>query len=571
MSAFPRTLLLCLLLAACAVQPQTAPAPGLRLIAFNDFHGYLDPPGDPLKLPQGVALRAGGAAWLAGAIATLKQGHPRSVVVAGGDLVGASPLNSGLFHDEPTIEALGRMGLELSAVGNHEFDQGRAELLRKQNGGCYPGGTRGRDTCIDGDFAGARYHYLAANVVDRATGNSLFPPYEIKRVDDGRGGKLAVAFVGLVLKQTPTMVSPAGVAGLDFADEAGTANALLPQMRAQGAGAFVVLIHQGGSTEGAYDDQSCPGLRGDILPLLDRLDPAYKVVVSAHTHRAYVCKVNGRLLTSAGSYGRFVTAIDLLFDAEGAIAEAHADNYAVIDGPQDGAPVPVFPAEPDIAALVARYDALAAPLTSRIVGGIAADLTREPLSSGGQSALGGVVADAELEATRGQGAVAAFINSGGVRADLIAAQLGAGEQPGEITYGEAYQVLPFGDHLVTLTLSGGQLYALLNQQWSRGGQPRLLQVSAGLRYLWDERRAVEAGKVVPGSLRIGGQPVRPEASYRITVVDFLANGGDGFTALKDGTDRTESALDMDAFTAYLRRHAPVAVPADDRVRRIDPY
>ena len=569
MSAFPRILPLCLLLAACAAQPPAAPDEGLRLIALNDFHGYLDPPADPLKLPQGPALRAGGAAWLAGAIATLKQNHPRNVVVAGGDLVGASPLNSGLFHDEPAIEALGRMGLELSSVGNHEFDQGRAELLRKQNGGCYPGGTRGRDTCVDGDFAGARYHYLAANVVDRASGNSLFPPYEIKAYDDGRGGKLAVAFVGLVLKQTPTMVSPAGIAGLDFADEADTANALLPRMRALGATAFVILIHQGGSIEGSYNDQSCPGLRGDILPLLDRLDPAYRVVVSAHTHRAYVCNVNGRLLTSAGSYGRFITAIDLRFDAQGAIADARADNYAVIDGPQDGAPVPAFPADPGIAALVARYDALAAPLTSRNVGRIAADLTREPLSPAGQSALGGVVADSELEATRGQGAVAAFINSGGVRADLIAARSGAGEKPGEVSYGEAYQVLPFGDRLVTLSLSGEQIYALLNQQWSRTGQLRMLQVSAGVHYQWDDRRAVDAGKVVPGSLRIAGEAVRPERRYRITVVDFLANGGDGFTALKEGADRVESALDMEAFTAYLDHHAPLAAPAPDRVQRLD--
>jgi 5'-nucleotidase len=584
--SFPHAACLALgLLAACAhvaTEPGEAPAASVevRLIAFNDFHGYIDAPGDTLKVPAAaggtVSLPVGGAAYLAGAIQAAKAGHPRSVVVAAGDLVGASPLDSGLFHDEPAIEALGRMGLELSSVGNHEFDQGRAELLRKQNGGCHPGGVRGQDTCVEGDFPGARFHYLAANVVDSASGQTLFPPYEIKTLDAGDGRKLAIAFVGLVLKATPTMVTPSGVAGLQFTDEADAANALLPQIRAQGASTVVILIHQGGSTTGGYNDKSCPGLRGDILPILDRLDPAFQVIVSGHTHQAYNCRYGGRLLTSAGSYGRLLSTIDLRLSAQdGSLLEASADNIPVVNQAGTEPGYPAFPADPAVAELVARYDARSAPITRHVLGRQLADLTRAPLDDpasarpGGETALGEVVADSELDATRAQGAVAAFINSGGVRSDLLAGQSDAGEEPGQITYGEAYKVLPFGNHLLTMTLSGEQLYALLDEQWGRKGQVRMLQVSRGFSYAWDDSRPAESGKVLPGSLKIDGKPVRAEAPYRITVVDFLAAGGDGFSTLTAGTERVRSGLDIDAFAAYLERNSPLAPPGADRVRRLD--
>jgi len=555
----------------------------VRLIAFNDFHGYIDPPGDQLKAPGreggSVSLPLGGAAVLAGAIEALKAGHPRNVVVAAGDLVGASPLSSGLFHDEPTIEALNQMGLELSSVGNHEFDQGRIELQRKQNGGCYPGGIRGRDTCVDGEFSGAAFHYLAANVIDTASGQTLFPPYEIKTLDSGEGHKISIAFVGLVLKATPGMVTPTGVAGLSFTDEAAAANALLSQIHAQGVNAVVILIHQGGATEGAYNDKSCPGLHGDILPVIDRLDPAFRVIVSAHTHQAYNCRYAGRLLTSAGSYGRYLTAIDLrLSTQDGGIVAASADNLAVVNDQQniaDPASYPVFPADPGVAALVARYDALSAPITGRVVGSVVADITRAPLADpasarpSGESALGELVADSELSATRGHGAVAALINSGGVRADLLFAQNSAGGKPGEITYGEAYKVLPFGDHLVTMTLTGEQLYAVLAEQWGKKGQVKMLQVSRGFSFAWDDSRRAESGKIVPGSLKINGKLVRAHARYRITVDDFLASGGDGYTSLTKGRDMVKSAIDIDAFAAYLQQNSPIAAPLPDRVVRLD--
>jgi 5'-nucleotidase len=560
--------------------PDRPPEVALRLIAFNDFHGYLDAPGDrvPVAGPSGASTPqpVGGAATLAGAIAALEAGHPQHLVVAAGDLVGASPLDSGLFHDEPAIEALNAMGLDLSSVGNHEFDQGREELLRKQHGGCYPGGRRGEDTCIDGDFPGAHFHYLAANVVDAASGQTLLPPYEIHTLDTGDGRHLGIAFIGLVLKGTPGMVTPSGVAGLGFTDEAEAANALVPQIRAQGVNAIVVLIHQGGASSGSYNDPACPGLRGDILPILDRLDPAIRVVVSGHTHQAYNCRYGGRLLTSAGSYGRYLTAIDLRLDGrDGSIAGVEATNLAVVDQVPGAEGAAAFAPDAAVTALVARYDALAAPLSGRVVGRIAADITRTPLLDahsgrpGGESALGELVADSELAATRGQGAVAAFINSGGVRADLLQGQISAGEQAGEVTYGEAYNVLPFGNHLVTMMLSGAQLYDLLGEQWGAQGQVRMLQVSRGFGYAWDERRPAQGGKVVPGSLRIGGRLVRLDRNYRIAVADFLAAGGDGYATLKAGTQRVSGGLDIDAFAEYLRRASPVRPPEADRVWRVD--
>jgi 5'-nucleotidase len=578
------SILLAIVAAGCARAVAPAPAAAattidVRLIALNDFHGYIDPPADGLKLPAAggagtVTLRAGGAAALAGEVARLRTGHPRNLVVAAGDLVGASPLDSGAFHDEPAILAMNALGLDLSAVGNHEFDKGRAELLRKQRGGCLPGGTPGRDTCVDGNFAGARYHYLAANVIDETTGKPLFPPYEIRRFDaDGR--KLAIAFIGLVLHETPSMVTPAGVAGLRFTNEAAAANALVPQIRALGANAIVVLIHQGAYTAGTYNDKSCPNFRGDIQPILDALDPAIRVVVSGHTHQAYNCTVGGRLVTSAGSYGRFLTAIDLALDRNsGAIVEATADNVPVVDVGQPAADAyPPAQPDPQVADLVSRYDAIAAPIVGRVIGHIDLSLSRESdidAGASGESPLGDCVADSMLAAARqaGTGAVAAFENSGGIRSDLVYEQPGGGHKPGDVTYGDAYNVLPFGNNLVAMSLTGEQLYALLAQQWS-GRRPRIFQVSRGFGYAWKTDRVTGGGAVVPGSVKIDGLPVRPEGRYRVAVNDFMAAGGDGYTVLKDGGDRVGFGADIDAFAGYLGSASPLPMPRLERIIRQD--
>jgi len=568
------SLLLCAaLLAACAAPTSAPEAPSMHisLIALNDFHGNLQPPGswkisDPADASKTISVPAGGAAYLATMVRQLKAQNPLNAVVAAGDLIGASPLDSSLFHDEPSIDVLNDLGLEFTAAGNHEFDDGAAELLRMQNGGCFPGGTPGQDTCIDGGFAGARFSYMGANVIDLDAHKPLLPAFGTKTFEQD-GHKVTVGFVGLALKGTPGLISPTVAKGLRFDDEAIVANAMVPVLRQHGAQVLVILIHQGGAIAGRYDDPSCPGLSGDILPILDRLDSAYQVVVSGHTHNAYVCSVNGRLLTSAGSFGRLVTDIELQVDAsDGRLRKAGARNLVVVN---DRKPVPAGVAmlspDPSASAILARYGAITGRLTSRVVGRITGDFSNQP-GSNGESALGQVVADAQYEATRGSGAQFALTNPAGVRQSLDYA--GSPERtPGEVTYGQVAAAQPFGNALVTMTLSGAELLQALNQQW--GEQTHILPVSAQLQYDW---RLVDGrGQVVADSLRIAGAPLQLNRDYRFTVNEFLANGGDGFTVFKTlGRDRAGGGLDAQALEQYLHAHSPLSPGTAPRLRRLDP-
>ncbi len=571
------------LLAACHdgsrdSMPKTA---NVRMIAFNDFHGNLEVAGtlnvpDPADSTKSVAEPVGGAAYLASLVAQLKQDHPLNVVVGAGDQVGASPLVSALFHDEPSVQALSQLGLEYTSVGNHEFDKGKTELQRLQNGGCRAGGVIGSDTCLDGSFSGASFRYLAANVIDDSTGKPLFAPYAIKEFDVGSSNKIRIAFIGVVLKETPAIVTPDGVAGLSFKDEAETANALVPELKAQGIRAIVLLIHQGIFTSVPFNDKSCGGANGDLLPVLDRLDPEIDVVVSGHTHWAYVCKGQGTtnakpLYASAGSYGRYLSSYDLTVDtASGDITAVDAGNQLVVnDSKPNPAPsaYPTQTAEPAIKALVERYKAAAAPLTNKVVGRISADLTRSQ-NSAGESTLGDVIADAQLAATQGatQKAVVAFMNPGGIRSDFQAGQISASEAPGEITYGEAFTVQPFYNSLVTMTLSGAQIYELLTRQWLGQTSPRFLQVSQGFSYRWDASQPDDK-KIVDGSVAIDGVVVDKSQPYRVTVNSFLAGGGDNFSVLAQGSARIGGDLDIDALTAYLGAHLPLAPPTLGRIQR----
>lgn len=554
----------------------------LKLIGLNDFHGNLNPPGgttrapDPANAALTVGLSTGGVEFLATQVAQLKAANPFNIVVGAGDLVGASPLVSALFHDEPAVLALDQLGLEFSSVGNHEFDDNAAELRRLQNGGCFPGGVIGGDTCIDDTFPGARFRYLAANVFDEATGQSFFPGTAIKRFDLGAGRSFKVGFIGLVLRGTPNIVTPSGVAGLRFADEAASANALVAGLRRQGAETIVVLIHEGAVTTGLYNDQSCPGLSGDILPIVDRLDPAIDVVVSGHTHSAYICRRNGRLLTSAGAFGRIVTDIDLSIDRNtGDVLSSTARNIAIVnDSLPNPAPAayPTLVRDPAETALVTRYNNLVAPLANRVVGRITADITRTATAAG-ESALGDVIADAQLAATAPAqfgGAVAALMNPGGIRSDLLFAQISGGEQPGEVTYGESFTVQPFGNSLTTMSLTGAQLKTVLEQQFDNPtvGQSRILQVSNGFSYSYDN--ALPTGsKVLAGSMVINGAVVDPAQVYRITVNSFLATGGDRFFELNNGSNRLGGAVDIDAQTDYFTANNPVAPGPRNRITRLN--
>lgn len=552
----------------------------VRVIAFNDFHGNID--GSSLSFGStvdGIPARtpAGGVDYMAGLVKQLKAGAPNSVVVSAGDLIGASPLNSSLFHDEPAIETMNRLGLDFNAVGNHEFDEGRDELLRMQNGGCHPvdpNSCQGNQVGTPYPFEGAKFDFLAANVVDTASGKTLLPAFGVKNFKGNR-----VAFIGMTLEGTPSIVTPAGVAGLEFRDEADTANALIRKLRRHGVESIVVLIHEGGFTSGSIN--GCSGVSGPIVDIVSRLDDAVDLVVSGHTHWAYNCTLpnsTGRTIpvTSAGSFSRLMTSIDLTLDTRTRdVVAASAENRLVDRNNVLGAADPIVPVA-EISDIVANYNALAAPIANRVIGAITADITRARTAAG-ESALGDVIADAQLEATAPAnkgGAVIAFMNSGGIRADLQYAGSAAGEGDGNVTYGESFTVQPFGNSLVVKTFTGQQIYDLLEQQWAIGQYAdgyRTLQVSKGFGYkhtFVPNSSPLGGHYVCDGSVTLNGVAIDKAASYRVTMNSFLASGGDNFTLFNQGTDQLGGDVDLDAMEAYLSGHAPVAPGARDRIQHV---
>ncbi|MDQ3005652.1 MAG: bifunctional metallophosphatase/5'-nucleotidase [Chloroflexota bacterium] len=535
----------------------------VQILALNDFHGNLDPPTSSSGCVPAVSncpppnVVAGGAEYLATHIANLRALNPNTVVVSAGDLIGASPLLSALFHDEPTIEAFNQIGLDFNAVGNHEFDEGYAELLRMQNGGCHP-----VDGCQDGDdFLGANFQFLAANVVRKDNGKTIFPAYKVRSFDSAK-----IAFIGMTLEGTPLIVSPAGISQLNFLDEVATVNALIPQLKAKGIETIVVLIHEGGiqsTSVATTNPNGCIGMSGPILDIVNNFDDEVDVVISGHTHQPYNCVIDGKIVTSAFSFGRVVTKVDLTIDrGTGEVVSMTADNRTVTRA---------VPADAGITALINKYRTLSAPLANRIIGQITATITRAA-NPAGESALGDVIADAQLYATAAVGsgeAVAAFMNPGGIRADLTYASSTAGEGDGNVTFGESFTVQPFGNSLVTMTLTGTQIERVLEEQFPNCTLPaaRILQVSAGFTYTWNSAGGV-CDKVDPASISINGVPLNLSASYRITVNSFLADGGDSFPTLAQGTNRLGGEVDTDAIERYLTDFSPVAPGPQNRIIRI---
>jgi 5'-nucleotidase len=524
----------------------------VRILAINDFHGNLRPPpggisiADPGDKTRKITVAAGGAEHMATLVKQLRQGAKNTIFVAAGDLIGASPFLSAMFHDEPTIESLSMMGLEVASVGNHEFDEGKDELLRMQNGGCHP-----VDKCQGPHpFAGAKFHYLAASTIEEKTGKTVFPPYEIREFEG-----IPVAFIGLTLKGTPDIVSPVSVAGLEFRDEADTVNALVPELKARGVEAIVVLIHEGGFPTGDYNE--CPGISGPIVDIVRKFDKAVDVVISGHTHRAYVCKIDGRLVTSGDKYGTIVTTIDLKLDSVTRdVISAQADNVIVRTG--------AYAEDAEQTALLASYDKFAAPIANRRAGSITGTLSRVP-NDAGESVLGDVIADAQLAATRADtngAAVIAFTNPGGVRTDI------AKKEDGAVTYADVFASQPFRNQLVTLTLTGAQIKNMLEQQWLDPNRPRILQVSKGFNYTWDNAKPY-GNHVVADRMSLNGQHVDPATRYRVTVNNYLAVGGDGFTVLKQGTAPQFGIYDVDALHGYFQANSPIAPASADRITRLN--
>ncbi len=553
--------------------PPVAPVE-VAVLAFNDFHGNLEPPRQSVGTPDGqggtAQVPAGGIAWLASALDSLRAKHPNSLTVAAGDLISASPLASSLFLDEPSVEALSRIGLDYAAVGNHEFDRGTRELLRMQTGGCEK--LTAREPCQLERFAGARYHYLAASTLT-ASGTPLFPASAIRTFGSG-AAQVKVGVIGLTLRGTPMLVNPAGVADVTFADEAETINAEVPKLKAEGADAIIVLIHQGGKQGGAPDPNGCNGFAGDIEPILARMSSAVDVVVSGHTHADYICEMPTAdparkvLLTSAGLYGKELTEITLTIDpAAHRVTTRSARNLIVQSQPFTSAKgpvalsplVPTYAPRSDIAAYVQRYVDAAKSFATRPVGKLSgpADRGEAPAGSTG-GPLAHLIADSQLAATRNAGAQIAFMNPYGVRAALVPAA------DGTVTFGDIYLVQPFGNALVTETLTGAEIKAVLEQGFDAIGPEQVLAPSAGFVFRYDRRQPI--GSRVT-AMTLNGKLLDRAASYRVTVNGFLALGGDGFTVFKSGRDTVTGPTDIEAFEGLFRSKAMVDVPRD--VRSVD--
>lgn len=534
----------------------------LQLLGFNDYHGHVESttPGNINGAP------AGGGEYLSSKLSELRQGNKYSLTVAAGDLIGGSPAFSGLFHDEPSVETLNQMGLDVSGVGNHEFDEGVTELLRMQDGGCHP-----TDGCYfpSDPYSGADFQWLAANVVNEATGETPLPPYQIERIKN-----VKVAFIGMTLEATDTLVAAAGIQGWNFLDEAETANALVPELQAQGVEAIIVLLHEGGSqTPPPGDVDACVGISGPIVAINNLLDPAIDAMITGHTHLPYNCVLpdsagNPRIVTSSYSFGRVVSEVNLVLDKR--TNDVRRDLSSATNHVVDQASLTPDPA---ITSIIEKWQPLFDESGNTPIGTITADINRggnPPGSSRGvESAAGNLVADAQLWATSSNGADIAFMNPGGVRSDLTFAQSGT-EGDGVVTYGEAFTFQPFGNTLVTYEMTGAQIISVLGEQCQPLGSSRpFLHLGVSEGFTYDLATTIVAGdctSVTISNVTLDGAPLDPAGTYSVTVNSFLADGGDNFTTLGNvTTPRLDGGNDLEALSNYLGTFSPVAPPSTDRV------
>ncbi|MEU8628823.1 5'-nucleotidase C-terminal domain-containing protein [Streptomyces sp. NPDC048669] len=567
----------------------------VQLLSFNDLHGNLEPPAGSAGTVDETqadgttkAVPAGGVEYLASSLRTARKGHPYSITAAGGDMVGASPLLSGLFHDEPTIEALNKIDLDVTSVGNHEFDEGATELARLQNGGCHP-----VEGCYEKGkkFKGADFPYLAANVTSEKTGKPILKPYTVWKKNG-----VKIGFIGVTLEGTPNIVTANGVKGLKFHDEIETVNKYAKELDRQGVKSIVALIHEGGMPASSSYDYDCDspgagdGISGPITDIAKGISPKVDALVTGHTHQAYVCTIpdpagNPRLVTSASSFGKLYTDTTLTYDrrTKDIVRTAVKTSKAQKGSKHHPQPKPANPVSAnhvvdrdqapaaDLTALIARWNTLAAPIANRPQGYISADINGRG-STSPEKPLGNLIADAQLEglapADKG-GAVVAFMNPGGIRADLVYKASGS-EGDGVVTYGESFTVQPFTNMMNVLDLTGAQLVTALQQQVSGSNEasPKILQVSKGLTYTLDMTKS-GADRVVADTILLNGEAIDPAKTYRVAMNEFLAGGGDGFAALGEGTNKLVGASDLDLFNEYLAAHstaaAPLTPPATDRI------
>lgn len=524
-----------LVLAGCASAPVPVATTEISIFSINDFHGHIQP-----KSPTPVMARlpdpktgeikpqaAGGAAYLATVLDGLRAQRQHSIFVAGGDLIGASPQLSSLLADEPTLSALSAMGLDATALGNHDLDAGLTELLRKSRGECAPAG------CVWPEFKGAKFPYLAVNMLDAETGKPVLPTHKIMEV-----AGLKIALVGAVTRDTPKVIVAKSIRGLRFIDEADAMNALIPQLRAEGAQLLVAMMHEGSVFDGPANDPTyaCEGLRSRGADIANRLDPAYGIIISGHTHNAYTCKINGRLLVQAGSFGGWITESRLKVTATGQVLDAQAVNYPVLQGVN--APNPAF------VALVQRAGELTNAIRNRPINTLTTGAIRNPVAPYGDSTLGNLITDAQLAYAKKRGAAdIAMINSGGIRADLTV-------EPGKpVTLSDLFAIQPFSNELVVMTLNGAQLRELVVRQLPKTPAPRrFAQVSNNFRFQWSQ---AADGTSTLDSLTLDGQPLVETKDYRVVVNNFMAEGGDDFSVFRQGRDKVNLGVDLDALVEWI--------------------
>ncbi|MDQ0247052.1 5'-nucleotidase [Bacillus fengqiuensis] len=484
----------------------------VQLLGINDLHGQLD-----------VTRKVGGkevgrADYLAAYLKQRESENNNTLLVHAGDIVGASSPVSALQQDEPTIELLNKMGFDVGTVGNHEFDEGVAEMMRLIDGGTHP---------KTGDFSGADFPYVAANVVDKESGEPILPPYVVKKVNG-----MPIGFIGVALSDTPSVVIPSAVAGVEFTDETEAINKAAAELKEQGVEAIVVLAHNPGNSQSDGSNAS-----GEIVDIAKNVDDEVDVMFGGHNHSYLNTEVDGKLLVQSYSYGTAFSDVDLQIDPR--TKDIVTKKAEIVTTFHDGI-------EPDaeVKEMLEKYEAEVAPIINQVIGTAKTTLTAGQNATG-ESALGNFIADAQRDAMKTD---FAFMNPGGIRADI---------EQGEVTWGELYNVQPFNNDLVKMTLTGQQVVDLLNQQW-QNGQTRMLQVS-GLTYTWSNNKVV--GVYLPD-----GTPINPAAEYTVAANSFLAGGGDGFTVFNQGKNREVGPVDLDALVNYVKEQSqPFTAKIEGRI------
>jgi 2',3'-cyclic-nucleotide 2'-phosphodiesterase / 3'-nucleotidase / 5'-nucleotidase len=494
---------------------------GLQLLGINDFHGQLD--------TYNSKINAGGVEYLAAYLKEREAENPNTLMLHAGDAVGASSPVSALLQDEPTIKILNELGFDAGTVGNHEFDEGVDEMLRLIDGGSHPNTVEKY-----GEFEGADFPYVAANLVYKATGENVLQPYTIKEVNG-----IPVGIIGVALSDTPSIVIPSAVQDVVFTDETEAINTYTEELKAQGVETIVVLAHNP-----SFSNPDGSNAGEELVEIAQNVDDEVDVLLGGHNHAFTNTKVDGKIVVQSYSSGTAFSDVDLLINP--VTKDVMVGKSEVVSTFRDK----ITP-DAKIKAILDEYVADVAPILNEVIGKTDSPITRDT-NAAGESAMGNLVADAMRAQT---GTDFAFMNSGGVRADIDA---------GEITWKEAFTVQPFGNDLVKMNVSGQVIKTLLEQQW--GSKVRIMPIS-GLKVTYDDSRA--AGDRIVSIVKNDGTPVEMDKTYSITVNNYMAGGGDGYAILATITDKTIDVVDLDALVNYIKEKGTVNPQIEGRVTKLN--